>query len=67
MRSTKEAMLAISMYFLSSSFFAEDATAIFKPAFRTRCSKSGTAEKGRTSGKYSIMNLLLRHSSSCLP
>jgi hypothetical protein len=30
---------------------------------RTRCSRSGTAENGRTSGRYSVLKRLPRHSS----
>src|ERR1700729_3624092 len=37
------------------------------PASRTRSSRSGTAEKGRTSGRYSVLKRLPRHSSISLP
>jgi hypothetical protein len=50
-------MRAISRYLFSSSF----------PASRTRCSKSGTAENGRISGRYLLLNRSLRHFSSSSP
>ncbi len=53
-RSTKSAMRAMSRYLSSSSFFAEEAIATRSPASRTRRNRSGTAEKGRTSGRYSV-------------
>ena len=66
-RSTKSAMRAMSRYLSTSSFLAEEATAIRSPASRTRRNRSGTAEKGRTSGKYSVLKRLPRHSSISLP
>src|SRR5882757_1152962 len=66
-RSTRSVMRAMSRYLSTSSFLAEDATAIWSPASRTRRSSSGTAEKGRTSGRYSVLKRLPRHSSSSLP
>ena len=51
-------MPAMSRYLSSSSFLAEDAMAIRSPASRTRRSRSGTAEKGRTSGRYSVLKRL---------
>ena len=41
-------MRAMSRYWSTSSFLAEEATAIRIPALRTRRSRSGTAEDGRS-------------------
>src|ERR1700675_2242904 len=60
-------MPAISRYLFSSSFLAEDAMAIRSPASRARCSKSGTAENGRTNERYLLLNRSLRHFSNSSP
>jgi hypothetical protein len=60
-------MPAISMYLSTSSFLAEEATAIRNPVSRVRRNSSGTAENGRTSGRYSVLKRVDRHYSSSLP
>src|ERR1700737_3145664 len=66
-KSTRSAMRAMSRYSSSSSFLAEEATAIRTPASRTHRNRSGTAENGRTSGRYAVLKRLPRHSSISLP
>ena len=50
--------------FVDLIFLADDATAILSPAPRTRFNRSGTAEKGRTSGRYFSLKCLARQLSS---
>jgi hypothetical protein len=48
-------------------FFADVPIAILAPVSRTRRNRSGTAENGPTSGRYSDLNSLPRQTSSSLP